>query len=74
MVKTVVLLANVGSSNEYPLINDTIMCYAEVDFLSKDDEQVVRNKIVGAFKTQIPLHRMISNLLKSSTKESLLLL
>ena len=32
VVKTVVLLENSGSSNEYPLKNDTIMCYAEVDF------------------------------------------
>ena len=30
------------------------MCYAEVDFLSTDDEQLVRNKIVRALKTQIP--------------------
>ena len=30
------------------------MCYAEVDFLTTDDEQLVRNKIVGALKTQIP--------------------
>ena len=54
VVKTVVLLENIGSSNEYPLKNDTIMCYAEVDFLSTDDQQLVRNKIVRALKTQIP--------------------
>ena len=54
MVKTVVLLENSGSSNKYPLKNDTIMCYAEVDFLSTDDEQLVCNKTVGALKTQIP--------------------
>ena len=34
VVKTVVLLENPGSSNEYPLKNDTIMCYAEVDFVT----------------------------------------
>ena len=54
VVKTVVLLENSGSSNEYPLKNDTIMCYAEVDFVTTDDERLVRNKIVGALKTQIP--------------------
>ena len=53
MVITIVLLENSGYSNEYPLKNDTIMCYAEVDFLSMDDEQLVRNKTVGALKTQI---------------------
>lgn len=30
------------------------MCYAEVDFVTTDDERLVRNKIVGALKTQIP--------------------
>ena len=54
VVKTVVLLENSGSSNEYPLKNDMIMCYAEVDFVTTDDERLVRNKIVGALKTQIP--------------------
>ena len=54
VVKTVVLLENSGSSYEYPLKNDTIMCYAKVDFLSTDDKQLVRNKTVGALKTQIP--------------------
>lgn len=54
VIKTVVLLENSGSSNEYPLKNDTIMCYAEVDFVTTDDERLVRNKIVGALKTQIP--------------------
>ena len=54
VVKTVVLLENSGSSNEYLLKNDTIMCYAEVDFVTTDDERLVRNKIVGALKTQIP--------------------
>ena len=44
VVKTVVFLENCGSSNEYPLKNDTIMCYAEVDFLTTDDKQLVRNK------------------------------
>ena len=29
------------------------MCYAEVDFVTTDDELLVRNKIVGALKTQI---------------------
>ena len=54
MVKRVVLLGNSGSSNEYPLKNDTIMCYAEVDFVSVDDERLMCNKIVGALETQIP--------------------
>ena len=54
VVKTVVLLENSGSSNEYLLKNDTIMCYAEVDFVTTDDERLVRNKIVGALKTQRP--------------------
>ena len=51
---TVVLLENSGSSNEYLLKNDTTMWYAEVDFVTTDDEWLVRNKIVGALKTQIP--------------------
>ena len=54
VVKRLVLLENSGFSNEYPLKNDTIMCYAEVDFVTADDERLVRNKIVGALKTQIP--------------------
>ena len=29
------------------------MCYAEVDFVTTGDERLVRNKIVGALKTQI---------------------
>ena len=48
------LLENYGSSKEYPLKNDTIMCYAEVDFVTADDKRLVRNKIIGALKTQIP--------------------
>ena len=45
VVKTVVLLENSGSSNEYPLKNDIIMCYAEVDFLTTDDEQLVQTQL-----------------------------
>ena len=52
--KTVVLLENSDSSNEYPLTHDMVMCYAEVDFLTTDDEQLVRDKIVDALKTQLP--------------------
>lgn len=51
--KTVVLLESSDSSN-YPLTHDTIICYAEVDFLTTDDELLVRNKIVEALKTQLP--------------------
>lgn len=52
--KTVVLLENSDSSNEYPLTHDMVMCCAEVDFLTTDDEQLVRDKIVDALKTQLP--------------------
>lgn len=52
--KMVVLLESSASSNEYPLTYDKIMCYAEVDFFTTDDEQLFRNKIVGALKTQLP--------------------
>ena len=51
--KTVVLLDSVVSMKEYPLTNDTIICYAEVDFLSTDDEQLVHSKIVAVVKTQL---------------------
>ena len=52
--KTVVLLDSVVSAKEYPSTDDTIICYAEEDFLSTDDEQLVRSKTVGAVKTQLP--------------------
>ena len=44
--KTVVLLENAVSSKEYPLTHDTIICYAEVNFLSTDDEEQLRQKIL----------------------------
>jgi len=52
-IQTAFLLENAVSSKEYPLNQELIIGYAEVDFLSTDDEPLVRSKIVGALKSKL---------------------